>query len=484
MPRCLNCGATLKPALRRCAACGADRNSGRRKAGEPRSVKRGERKPVDRGAVSALSLAPPQAVGEMRIILEVTRGPHKGLCFEFDRHDTFLVGRSTQAHLCLRNDPHFSRNHFRIELNPPRCYLVDLQSNNGTQVNGQRVHETYLKDGDVISGGNTEIQVRVKNPPSAPADEKDAGTPAANRAAEDGKPTPVLASTYIAEATGAVSVTGYEILGELGRGSMGVVYRALQKSSGKHVALKVMLPKHVANPERMQLFIREAGVLSGLSHPNIIRFLELGMAGEQFFVVTEYVETISVEEALDGGSRIRIGCGIACRVLDALRYAHARSLIHRDIKPANILLSRQGRKLHTKLADFGLAKNYEDAGLSEMTADNEARGSPAYMAPEQIISSRYAKPACDLYSLGVTLYQYVSGRLPFDSSPGLAILRTILEDPPIPLQKVCPQVPDELANIIHRVLAKDPADRFASAEEMHAAIFPFSQRKSKASRKA
>jgi serine/threonine-protein kinase len=264
---------------------------------------------------------------------------------------------------------------------------------------------------------------------------------------------------------------------------MGVVYRALQRATGKHVALKVMLPKHVPYPERMQLFIREAGILSGLSHPNIIRFLELGMAGEQFFVATEYVETIPVEQVIAGESRTRIACGIACRVLDALRYAHARSLIHRDIKPANILLSRQGRKLHTKLADFGLAKNYEDAGLSEMTADNEARGSPAYMAPEQIISSRYAKPACDLYSLGVTLYQYLSGRLPFDPSPGLTILRAILEDPPIPLQKVCPQIPTDLASIVHRVLAKDPDERFASAEEMYLALYPFSQRKSEKARK-
>jgi len=424
----------------------------------------------------------------MTVVLEVTHGPHEGLRFEFDRHDTFLVGRSSQAHLCLSNDPHFSRHHFRIEVSPPRCFLVDLGSNNGTFVNGSKVQDTYLVDGDVISGGRTRIRIGVKSPAPVPADDRAVRSPPAKGAAavesqaisSGGKaPRGVLA-------TAPVKVPGYELLGELGRGSMGVVYRAIQKTTGETVAVKVMLPIHVASPERMQLFIREAGIMSRLSHPYIIRFLEMGMAGEQFFVATEYVETIPVEKIVEGQplpTRIRICCGIACRVLDALRYAHARSLVHRDIKPANILLSRQGRKLHTKLADFGLAKNFEDAGLSDMTEDHESRGSPAYMAPEQIISSRYAKPACDLYSLGVTLYQYLSGRLPFDSYPGLTILRAIIEDPPIPIQNVCPQIPKDLAALVHRALAKEPADRFASAEEMYRALFPFSQRKSKASRK-
>jgi tRNA A-37 threonylcarbamoyl transferase component Bud32 len=479
VPRCHNCGATLKPALRRCPACGAHRNSGRRKVGAPQAEPPGAGTAVDRDAISALSLAPPQAVDQMRVILEVTRGPHQGMRFEFDRHDTFLVGRSSQAHLCLRSDPHFSRHHFRIEVSPPRCHLVDLGSNNGTFVNRRKVHKTYLADGDVISGGKTEIRIRVTNPTPAPAEGADAGGSSAQRAAPVEPHAAQLASTFIADATAPMPITGYEVIAELGRGSMGVVYRALQKTTGRHVALKVMLPKHVASAERMHMFMREAGILSGLSHANIIRFLELGMAGDQFFVATEYVETIALEQAIAGQSRVRICCGIACRVLDALRYAHARSLIHRDIKPANILLSRQGRKLHTKLADFGLAKNYEDAGLSDMTEEHEARGSPAYMAPEQIISSRHAKPACDIYSLGVTLYQFLSGRLPFDSSPGLTILRAILEDPPLPLQKVCPQIPNELAAIIHRALAKDPADRFASAEKMHEALYPFSQRKAK-----
>jgi serine/threonine-protein kinase len=129
--------------------------------------------------------------------------------------------------------------------------------------------------------------------------------------------------------------------------------------------------------------------------------------------------------------------------------------------------------LHAKLADFGLAKSYEDAGFSEMTRDSEARGTPAFMSPEQIVSSRYAKPSCDLYGLGVTLYRYLSGAMPFKTGEGDSLLRSILEDPPAPLPTRLPEIPPGLADIVDRSLAKDPADRFRSAETMKAALLPF-----------
>jgi serine/threonine-protein kinase len=425
------------------------------------------------------------APSDMVVVLDVTQGPHRGLRFEFDRHDTLLVGRSSKAHLQLNKDPHFSRHHFRIEVSPPRCYLVDLGSNNGTMVNGRKVLETFLADGDVISGGKTAIRVGVsRNSRVRPGSEATAVF--APQPAVEAKPPPaqaVLVARRVPIARSSLQVPGFELLGELGRGSMGVVHRAIQKSTRKQVALKLMLPVHATSPERLQLFVREASILSRLRHPNIIRFLELGMAGEQFYVVTEYVETIPIQKVLEDEptrTRIRICCGIACRVLDALKYAHARLLVHRDIKPANILLTRDGRKLRTKVADFGLAKNYEDAGFSDMTTDSEARGSPAFMAPEQIARSRYAKPSCDLYSLGVTLYQYLTGQLPFRGSPGTNILRVILEDPPIPLRKHNPEIPADLADIVERSLAKEPADRFATAEEMYDALYPYSRRESMA----
>lgn len=421
------------------------------------------------------------AAGEMLVTFEVTRGPHAGLKREFDRHESFLIGRSAEAQLCLSQDGHFSRNHLRIEVTPPHCYLVDLGSNNGTMVNGRKVLETSLADGDVIAGGRTEIRVSVTRR-ELPADDHegtiDFAPVAATRATALPGP-PAVAAIADAGPPSVLQIARYELLAELGRGSMGIVYRARQRSTGEQVALKVILPTHVTSRERLQLFVREASILSRLSHPYIIRFLEMGTTGDQFFVVTEYIDAVLLQQVLKNEprpSQIRICCGIACRILDALKYAHAQSLVHRDIKPANILLTRHGKKLRAKLADFGLAKNYEDAGFSGMTTDSETRGSPAYMSPEQIVSSRYAKPSCDLYSLGVTLYQYITGRLPFHADTGRKALRAILEDPPIPIRDVCPEVPEGLALAIERALAKDPALRYASAAEMYEALYPYSQR--------
>lgn len=419
-------------------------------------------------------------VDNAHVVLEVLHGPHAGQKFEFDRHDTFLVGRSSQAHLRLNRDPHFSRNHFRIEVSPPRCFLVDLGSRNGTFVNDRKVLETFIAHGDVITVGETAIRVSiVQFDPEQSCDEATAvyaGVAAAVRSLPSA-PAPAVAAQNFSPPP-EIQIANYEIVGELGHGSMGMVYRAIQKATGQQVALKIMLPAHVTSPQRLQMFVREASVLSKLSHPNIVRFLELGMSGLQFFVATEFVDAIPFEEIVRDAplpSRIRICCSIACRILDALQYAHAKSLVHRDIKPSNILLTRQGRKLHAKLGDFGLAKNYEDAGFSEMTRDSEARGSPAYMSPEQIISSRYAKPSCDLYSLGVTLYQMLSGSLPFRSGKGGSVLRAVLEDPPVPLLTRLPDFPEDLSAIVDRALAKDPADRFETAEDLLTALLPFSR---------
>jgi serine/threonine-protein kinase len=275
------------------------------------------------------------------------------------------------------------------------------------------------------------------------------------------------------------AVPGYELEELIGSGSMGCVYRAVQLATGASVAVKVISPAHAHDQEATRMFIREATLLSGLNHPGIVKLFEIGLAEGRPFLAMEYMDAVPHAEILGkagGAGRTRIACAIICHVLDALGHAHMRSLVHRDVKPANILLARSGRKLQVKLADFGLARNYMVVGLSSITHDGDLRGTIAFMPPEQILDCRYARPTCDLYAAGVTLYQYLSGRLPFEFGGERSHFATVLNEEPIPLERFCPDLPAELAAAVNRAIAKDRGERFVTAHEMREAIVPFSRR--------
>jgi serine/threonine-protein kinase len=413
----------------------------------------------------------------VRVALEVVSGPHEGAHFEFDRYDTFLVGRGSWSHLCLQDDLHFSRHHFRVEIRPPDCYLVDLGSRNGTFVNGNRVNATFLRDGDVISGGKTEIQVSVRSTqPAVPVD----------------APTVLGAfkSTITSERTSATlaerkfasirEIPGYELQEEIGGGSMGVVFRAIHSATAKPVAIKVISPRQSTSEAAMQLFVREASLLGRLNHPHIVQCLDFGYTTGQLYLIMEYVPAINYESVLEEqrSARTRVSCAIICQILRALEHAHRMSIVHRDIKPENVLLWRKGRKLNAKLADFGLAKNYAYAGLSEISRLGDIRGTIAYLAPELVIDCRQARPAGDIYAVGATLYRYLTSEFPFDFGDKNK-LAVVLEDDPVPIRQRAPQVPAGVAEIVHRALAKDPGSRFSSARAMLEALEPFSIRRKK-----
>jgi pSer/pThr/pTyr-binding forkhead associated (FHA) protein len=260
----------------------------------------------------------------IRVTLDVTAGPHRGGRFEFDRHDTFVVGRESRSHLCLRDDLHFSRHHLRIEVRPPQCLLIDLGSRNGTFVNGTKIREVFLEDGDIISGGNTKIRVSIKGTRRSRHD-ADVSTIIGPQAPPDTLPP----STKCLIGDGATpEFPGYEFLEELGRGTMGVVYRARQRAKGRTVAIKAIVPRPMESDEPVQLFTREASVLRQLKHRHIVRCHEFCFSGGQFFLVMEWVPTVPLESVLDGkseSSRIRIACAIACQILEALEYAHGLS---------------------------------------------------------------------------------------------------------------------------------------------------------------
>lgn len=434
-----------------------------------------------------------------RIVMEVISGPHAGVKFTFDKHDLFLVGRSARAHLQLAGDPHFSRFHFRLEVNPPACYLIDLGSRNGTFVNGEQVKECYLKSGDVISGGQTELKIVSNSAEQTlmlPSRKGDAGRIVSQVAAAIPTPLPVPISTpatndvtapipIIPEKVSAKSqapakspsgfpmIPGYSLEAELGRGDLGVVYRAVQTSLGRTVALKVLTPAVSAADKTLQLFVRECSILSQLNHAHIVHLLDQGTVNGMLYLATEYVPTIRLEDVLRNRplkERVRVCSGLILQVLSALQYAHNRSLVHRDIKPGNVLITRDGQTLAAKLADFGVAKQYTNSGFSQITRAGDVVGSLPYMPPEQFLNSREARPSCDLYAAGATLYQWLTDHTPHDFPSGRSQFLIVLEDAPVPIAQRLPEIPASLAAVIDRALAREPEKRFTSAAEMRHAL--------------
>jgi eukaryotic-like serine/threonine-protein kinase len=396
-----------------------------------------------------------------RVVLEVVEGPHLGQRIVLDGHDTVLVGRGSQARLRLVNDPHFSRHHFLVEVNPPRALLRDLGSRNGTLINGRRVQQCTLSPGDVISGGQTRIRftavdaadaLTTTNLPARAADER----------THFGPPVPAL------EGAPAPAVPGYEVLRKLGQGGMGAVYLARHQATGDSVALKVIIPEAAARDSAVNRFLREARLLSQLDHPRIVRFREVGLHLGQFFLAMEYVEALDLKALLAGMEpprRVAACAAVLCQALEGLENAHARGVVHRDVKPGNLLVGGWGGDLQTKVADFGLARNYQNAGLSGMTHEGQGLGTLPFTAPEQIVSARTALPAVDVYA---------AGAYPYDFSCADPV-RVVLESPPVPLAARCPWVPAALAEVVHRALAKEPAQRFAGADAMRQALLPFGQ---------
>lgn len=410
-------------------------------------------------------------------VLEVIAGPHQGAVFQFDGHATFTVGRSKASNLCLQDDPYFSRHHFLVELQPPLACLRDLGSRGGTAVNGEKVKEARLAHGDEIGGGRTRLRFSLVNAPTGSGDERCVSCGIAVRGeslCRDCREKALARPQHI---------PGYEIIRELGRGGMGIVYLARHAASGRAVALKLIVPESAASERMVQMFLREVSVLSQLEHARIVRFHEVGSARGQFYFAMDYVEAVDARKLLAElpfDKRIKTASAIACQALEALGHAHERGFVHRDVKPNNLLVSRQGRKLRVKVADFGLAKNFQNAGLSGLTRDGDACGSLAYMPPEQVLDCRHTLPAADLYSTAATLFDLLTNRPPHNFGAGKDPYLVILEDEPAKLREVLTGAPEGLEACMSKGLARAPADRFASAAEMYRALLPFATGRSEA----
>lgn len=252
----------------------------------------------------------------------------------------------------------------------------------------------------------------------------------------------------------------YQVLAEVGRGAMGVVYKARDPRIGRLVAIKTLAAAAAAGEEFLARFAREAQAAGRLSHPLIVTVYDAGEEGPEPFIAMEFVEGETLETRLrrDGPFPWRGAVAVAADVADALAYAHAHGIVHRDIKPANIMLTPEGR---AKVMDFGVAR----LASSHLTQETAAIGTPSYMAPEQIIG-RPADLRTDLFALGVVCYEMLTGERPFAGPDLAAVAYRIVHEEPLPLRSHCRDLPAALPALVERCLAKDPADRPAEASEL------------------
>lgn len=426
----------------------------------------------------------------MRVTLRVLAGPYHGQEFIFDQHDTFLIGRSENAHLYLPEDRFFSRHHCLLEIAPPRCFLRDLGSTNGTFVNGQRVQEVFLKSGDRIQGGQTILEIDVQAEQKSDTDAPTLMKPleitvecvnCGRREHVEGSATNEPMTFICEECREELKrqpqpVPGYEMIKMLGRGGMGCVMLAREEKSGRAVAIKTLLPEVAVADQALRRFMREIEVAAALEHPNIVRFIESGTNNGAVYLVTEYVEGSDAARLADSqGGRLpyKEAIGVVAQALDALAYAHAKGYIHRDIKESNILLQGAAPDYTAKLTDFGLAKSFTQSGMSGITMAGDMAGTFAYMPPEQIKDFRNVKPTSDIYAMGMTAYSLLAGDTALDIGPAgdmAATVRAIFEGQIVPLRRRAPDVPDRVAEVIERALAKDPGQRWQSAAAMRTAL--------------
>ena len=264
----------------------------------------------------------------------------------------------------------------------------------------------------------------------------------------------------------------YRVLGLLGQGGMGVVYKAVQQHMDRVVALKVIHRPLLACPDFVERFRREVKAVARLRHPNIVVAHDADQAGDLHFLVMEYVEGTSLDRvvARRGPLPVAEACEYVRQCALGLQHAHEQGLVHRDIKPHNLLLTPQGQ---VKVVDFGLAHLARPDGAATPLTSAPLLGTPDYTAPEQARDPSAVDVRADVYSLGCTHYYLLTGQPPFPGGTPLQKLLNHQERPPRPVTELRPDVPPAVAALLRRMLAKDRARRPATPGEVAAELAPF-----------
>ncbi len=308
-----------------------------------------------------------------------------------------------------------------------------------------------------------------------------AAVPVASRSVPAAAPVASLVPDELA------SHTRYRVLGELGRGGMGSVFKAEHLLMERTVALKVIQPHLIQRPDAVERFRREVKAAARLEHPNIVRAYDAEQAGNSHFLVMEFIEGDSLAEVVENRGPLPVtdACRYIRQAAKGLQHAFEQGMVHRDVKPANLMLTRDGQ---VKILDFGLARfasesgpaaSFRFSGTQEPAADGTLTsagafmGTPDYAAPEQATNAHAADTRADVYSLGCALYHLLAGRPPFGGGSLAQKMAYHLHSKPTPLAQLRPDVPAELATVLDRMMAKKPSERYQTPAEVVRALAPF-----------
>jgi serine/threonine protein kinase len=407
--------------------------------------------------------------------------------FEYTQKESLLLGRLSDCHLVFPETT-VSRYHCLMDISPPSVMVRDFGSLNGTYLNGKligqrpkgmsveearelRMNECEVKSGDRLRlGSDCEIAVDISQP-SYIGD------------------CPVIPLTCIPEGLDDLSIReldGFIKTERIGKGGMGEVWR-LTDQSGKPYALKLMLPHMLTDESSIRTFRREARILTQLNHPNVVKAYHTGKTGDVYYILMELCKGGSADRyiAKHGGKLgLETATDIILQVLDGLIYTHGTTIdtedengetatvhgvVHRDLKPGNILISNSRGKPKVKVADFGLAKAFEMAGMTGHTRTGVYAGTPVFMPRQQIIDYRYAKPAVDVWAAAASYYYMLTGRYPkkFDGKDAIS---DALFNAAVPIRKRDASIPARLAEVIDNALTEKPAIGFQTAEKFKAEI--------------
>lgn len=272
------------------------------------------------------------------------------------------------------------------------------------------------------------------------------------------------------------TISRYDILEKLGEGGMGVVYKARDTHLDRFVAIKVLPPERVADPERKRRFSQEAKTASALNHPNIVHIYDIDQQDGVDYIAMEHVQGKTLDQLIPRhGMRLNEALKCAAQIADALAKANAAGIIHRDLKPGNVMVTQDER---VKVLDFGLAKLTELAGIGEdastqtvkpTTEEGKIVGTVAYMSPEQA-EGKKADARSDIFSFGSLLYEMITGRRAFQRDTRVSTLAAVLKDEPKPASQITPGLPKEVERVIRRCLRKDPAHRFQHMDDLKVAL--------------